>query len=120
MAATQEDIAQFRAGMRFKVIDDKEPHKMKHNIPFAYCKTKSQLKTLTRIATRGLNKVMWRKESARNRSNHPAYNHQADEQEPTAFQSASQYHEIRKGRRHLICGNYKLRRGSLRLGDEGR
>lgn len=61
MAASQEDIQQFRNGMIYKVLDTRYPNKKRSNVAFGYCKTKGQLKKLCKIETRGLSRVMWGK-----------------------------------------------------------
>ena len=56
---TPEDYKQWRAGMVYKVLYTKKGKP--RGTAFAYCKTKQELKKLTRIVNRGLSKVMWGK-----------------------------------------------------------
>lgn len=56
---TQEDIAQLRKKMVYKVLNTKTG--VKKGTAYAYCKTKGQAKKLSKIQTRGLARVMWGK-----------------------------------------------------------
>ncbi len=55
---TEIDKAQYKNGMRFKVLNTKGKS-IKSNVAYAYCKTAEQAKALSFISTRGLARVSW-------------------------------------------------------------
>ena len=56
--ASEIDKGQLKRGMRYKVVNTK---KGKRGQAYAYTKTLAEAKALSRIETRGLNRVMWGK-----------------------------------------------------------